>query len=223
MNKINVKQDWMIWLIMLAPVIYAFLVWDKLPGQLPVHFGFNGKADGFASKTGTMLIFPGLNLLVYFALVFLPGIDPMKASYERFEKSYRMLRISISGLFSALFFLVMAYSMDLPLGQPRYLFTVLFIFFAIFGNYLKTVRPNFFIGIRTPWTLMNAESWRKTHALTGKIWFLGGLAGFILTLFLPESWLGYLMLIFILVSTILAVAASYFYYRNANGTMESMR
>ncbi len=223
MNKINAKQDWIIWLIILAPVIYSAMVWNKLPGQLPVHFGFNGQADGFASKTGALLLFPGLNILVYFALVLLPGIDPLKANYAGFEKSYRMLRISISGLFSVLFFLVMALSLNLPLGQPRYLFTVLFIFFAIFGNYMKTVRPNFFIGIRTPWTLMNAESWKKTHALTGKIWFLGGLAGFILSLFVPESWLGYGMVIFISVTITMAFAGSYLYYRKANRARDGIR
>jgi len=57
----------------------------------------------------------------------------------------------------------------------RLIFPVIGLLFAFLGNVMHSIKPNYFVGIRTPWTLENDETWRATHRLAGKLWFTGGI------------------------------------------------
>jgi len=67
------------------------------------------------------------------------------------------------------------------------IFSAVGLFFAILGNYLPNMKPNYFAGFRLPWTLENEENWRKTHQLAGKLWFGGGILLAVICLFLPAE------------------------------------
>ena len=72
-------------------------------------------------------------------------------------------------------------------GLGSFLFVLMGLFFAAMGNLMHSVKPNYFVGIRLPWTLSNDENWRKTHQLASKVWFVGGLVVAALGLILPEK------------------------------------
>jgi uncharacterized membrane protein len=71
--------------------------------------------------------------------------------------------------------------------KPAFIFAFIGILIALLGNYFQSIRPNYFIGIRTPWTLENETVWKKTHRLGGRLWFGGGLIIIILTLILGNN------------------------------------
>ncbi|WP_079505718.1 SdpI family protein [Mesobacillus jeotgali] len=173
----------MIGLLVLAWVI-AF---PKLPEQVPIHWNVNGEADGFASKLNAMFSTLGIMVILYISMSFLPKVDPRKANYKFFSKSYHIILNAILGVFFVINILVLANAAgyDVPIGSIGPL--VVGIIFMILGNYMPQVRSNFFIGIRTPWTLSNEEVWKKTHRAASKIFFFGGLA-MILATFAPVYW-----------------------------------
>lgn len=91
-----------------------------------------------------------------------------------------------------------------------------FLFMAVIGNLTKNIKPNFFIGIRTPWTLMDEDVWRRTHRDTAKWLFAGALLGFVICIFAPLSWLHLLVMIFSLGYTAYCIGYSYFIYKQQN-------
>lgn len=91
-----------------------------------------------------------------------------------------------------------------------------FLFMVVIGNLTKNVKPNFFIGIRTPWTLMDEEVWRRTHQNTAKWLFAGGLLAFVISIFAPLSWLHPMVMIFSLGYGAFAMGYSYFIYKQQN-------
>ena len=81
------------------------------------------------------------------------------------------------------------------------------------GNYFKTIKPNYFIGIRTPWTLENEEVWKKTHLFGGKLWFIGGLLIFILSLIIPDNYSFYVLITVTVIISILPIIYSYLEFK----------
>ena len=69
----------------------------------------------------------------------------------------------------------------------RYVFAGVGLLFSFIGNYMHTIRPNYFAGFRVPWTLNNEDNWRKTHLLGGKLWFAGGLVISLVSILLPDT------------------------------------
>jgi uncharacterized membrane protein len=110
-------------------------------------------------------------------------------------------------LLDMIFFVQIATSLGRNVAGGRIIMTCLLVFFVILGNYLGNLRPNYFVGIRTPWTLENPETWRATHRLGGRLMFFGGLILFVTQFFLSEDIFG-----LVFVASILSLAAWGFVY-----------
>ena len=78
---------------------------------------------------------------------------------------------------------------------------------------MKNVKPNYFFGIRTPWTLANDEVWRKTHLLSSKIWVWGNLILATIILIIPNN---YSSTVFISGIILLAAIPVYYSYKITN-------
>lgn len=175
-------------LTMIGLLILAWIIaFPKLPEQMPIHWDVNGEANGFASKLNAMFSTLGIMVILYISMAFLPKVDPRKTNYKYFSKSYRIILNAIIGVLFVINILMLANAIgyDVPFGSIDPL--VVGIIFMILGNYMPQVRSNFFIGIRTPWTLSSDEVWKKTHRAASKIFFFGGLA-MILATFVPGYW-----------------------------------
>lgn len=205
MTTINLKKEAIIILILLAPIIYLLLMWNQVPSQLPIHWNYNGEVDGYGAKYTTSLIVIGLYLL----LLIIPKIDPRKKNYEIFSDSYYKIRLSIIFVLSIINTITVYNGIYQSLDLKQIIPIIVFALLAIIGNYMATIKPNYFTGIRTPWTLDNEDIWKKTHQLASKIWFVGGITGIILSLSIDSSYL-HIMLISIVV--ILALAPTIYSY-----------
>ncbi|CAG9614055.1 Immunity protein SdpI [Bacillus rhizoplanae] len=86
------------------------------------------------------------------------------------------------------------------------------ILFLVIGNYLPQCKPNFFVGIRTPWTLSNEEVWRKTHRFSGKVFIVLGII-MCLSIFAPVTWKSYIVLTTVLAGVVITMLYSYFAYK----------
>lgn len=163
----------LIWGVMLVPLSYLFLTWQELPDRVPIHFNLKGEADDWGSKNflvGLILFMTlGMNLL----LLIIPNIDP-KDKLAHMGNKYHQLRLLLA-LFMAALAVFLVYSAKAGnLENTNFINLLIGALFIAFGNYFQAIKPNYFIGIRTPWTLESETVWRKTHRLGGRLWMLGG-------------------------------------------------
>ena len=118
----------------------------------------------------------------------------------------------ILGLFMSALAIYILFSVQQKTSNPVLIFPLVGLLFAFLGNYFKTIKPNYFIGIKTPWTLENEEVWKKTHLLGGKLWFVGGLL-MALTFVLPNNIQIYTFLTIVGVITIVPIVYSYLEFK----------
>ncbi|MCM3150810.1 SdpI family protein [Priestia megaterium] len=192
--------------ITLLTLVAWLIALPHLPATMPIHWGANGEADGFATKINAMILTVGIMVLIYFIIAFVPRIDPRKENYKYFSKTYNIVLNAVLLLF---FFVNMSTILQgLGYNVPMsYIAPIMAgLVFIIIGNYLQRVRSNYFMGIRTPWTLSNEIVWKKTHRLSGKLFFIGGLL-ILISAFLPDGYKSVIMW----GSIVLCVAVPYLY------------
>ena len=218
MKQLNMKKEALIWLILLLPFVYAMACWNTVAALVPIRFDFQGHASSYASKEFALLGLPGLYIVLYLLLLFLPRIDPRKRNYEQFTASYQNIRLLVHLFLLCMTVLSAQASATGSILNIHLYAAALFLFFALLGNYLRTVRSNFFVGIRTPWTLSNDEVWRSTHQMAGRLWFYTGLVMALLCLILPESLVSPVITTVIIIIALIPIVYSYLEYRRLSKT-----
>jgi uncharacterized membrane protein len=177
-----------IWLVFAIPVAYLAIVWNGLPAIMPMHFNLKGNVDRYGSKNellAMIAILSALNVGLYFLLRNIYRIDPRKYAFENRERLHR-IGVAISIFLSAVLCLIIyGCSHGNIKFSTRLILAGVGLLFTFIGNYIYNIKPNYFAGLRLPWTLENEENWRKTHLLAGKLWFAGGLLIAILSLLFP--------------------------------------
>ena len=169
----TLKKELPFIIIALIPFAYLAFIYNDLPQTLPMHYDIHGNVDRFGNKSELILLTSILSGLGYFLFLIIPSIDP-KMKIQEMESKYYSIRL-VTSVFLTFLTLFILYSSNSTSMNPKVLFAILGMFFAFLGNYFKTIKPNYFIGIRTPWTLENETIWKKTHLIAGKIWFVGGI------------------------------------------------
>lgn len=219
MKTSNLVQVLSIIALVCAPFVYAAFIWDALPDRVPTHFGISGKPDAYGSKISALIpvvILMVVGLGVYFLITNIEKVDPKRAkqaSKDTFGKIAMLTLMLMSGVS-----LYIVHS-TLHSATGNFLFVLMGLFFAAMGNLMHSVQPNYFVGLRLPWTLANDENWRKTHQLAGKLWFGGGLLIAVVSLFLSPQF----SIIFMLCAiTIMVVIPTVFSYRMFKKTPPSV-
>ncbi len=203
--------DWLIIAVLIAPFLYAALVWDQLPAQIATHFDMEGRVNGTQQKVTFLLLMAGLQVLLYALLRFVPGAGVYSNNQTG---NYHWLRLVVTLFLSGVIAWII-YTATQP-GTTQNTTPILLMAMALLaaiGNYMTTVRPNFFVGIRTPWTLMNETVWRKTHQLAGRVWVGGSIVGAILLLVVPNAWQLAVLLSVVGVLVIIPTVYSYIVFR----------
>lgn len=193
-------------------VIAWIIAYPNLPEQMPVHWNASGEVDDYAAKLYAMLSNVGIMALLYVSMVYLPKIDPRKKNYKYFGKSYSIILNVMMSVFFVISLLVIlnGAGYDVPIASIGPL--VAGIMFMVLGNYMPHVRSNFFLGIRTPWTLSNDEVWKRTHRMTARVFFFGGFL-IMLTTFIPADWKQWIFILIITVTLTAPYLYSYLLYR----------
>lgn len=187
MKIFNLKREWILWIIILLPVILYLFLLHQLPALIPVHYNAAGKPDTYASPVKFLTNLVPENMVLYLVFLILPRIDPKKKNYFFFTRAYFFIRFAVHFFLSALACISLLSATGWKLNVPRLVTLGVMILFSILGNYMISIKPNWFVGIRTPWTLSNPEVWRKTHIWGGRLMFVTGIIGFVLILILPPS------------------------------------
>ena len=208
-----------IWLFIIAPVIYVAIVWNSLPETVPMHFNFNGDIDRYGSKNELLimiLVLTVINVMVYLLLPQVYRIDPKRFAVENKSRLYR-IAFAVAVFIAAVLCLIIYSSIHGNIKfSIRFILAGVGLLLAIVGNYMYNIKPNYFAGFRLPWTLNDDENWKKTHLLGGKLLFGGGLLIAVICLFTPFTFS--LIALFSIIFLVVLVTCIYSYrlYKKLN-------
>lgn len=186
------KLAWRVELLLLLVIAAMFAAaarcWSLVPGQLPVHWNLQGQVDRWGGKFEGLLVMPLAALGLYLLTLVLPLVDPGRLNYRNFAKAYNVIRVALI-LFMALIYTVgILAAFNRPVNMSTVVLLAIGTLFVVLGNVMSKIRPNWFVGVRTPWTLSSKLSWDKTHRLAGWLFmFMGGL--FALLALVQTGWM----------------------------------
>ena len=197
-------------LLLILPFILIAIYWDQLPDKIPIHIDINGEIDRYSESKAGIFLLPVINVLTFLLLIAVPFIDPKK-KIAQFAKTYDKLKLILIAFLTVLF--LAFFSMALGYKTVHLAEYIILFFFMILGNYMSKMRPNYFIGVRTPWTLESEEVWIKTHRLTAYLWTLASLIMLVLRFLIPGKSFGPLLIVYIIVIALVPIIYSYVLYK----------
>lgn len=151
-----------------ASFAVAAALYSRLPDPVPTHWDFAGNADGFTPKPWGAFMLPLIQLGVWALLAVVPLISPRRYSIAPFAGVYGKLVVAVNVFETAAGFVTLMAAAGMPIvSMPRFFSVAIGLLLVVVGNYLGKMTPNFWSGIRTPWTLASPEVWRRTHRLAG--------------------------------------------------------
>lgn len=203
-------------LVSILPLFYLLKVYASLPAIIPTHFGFDGKPNGFSGKEDLIWIVLSLSLIsigVYFLIRYLLLFDPKKTASQS-AGNMQKITIAVVALLSIINILIIYSSIQRSISFSKMFNPLMGIFFIVVGNLMYNIKPNYFVGIRIPWTLENQDNWRATHHVGGKLWILGGILIIISYPFLPGKPGEYFFMTVTIGLAIIPIIYSFIYFRN---------
>ena len=215
------KLIWLEGALLVAPVLALLTLWKNLPDRVPVHWNLGGQIDRWGSKP-SLFVMPVVGCLTIGLLHYLPRIDPKLrragGEHGRMQNALAIFRLALAAFFAAIFFIQVMAALGHPVPTSRIVPASILLLLAIFGNYFSNLRPNYFAGIRTPWTLESPATWRATHRLGGRLLFFGSLILLVLEFFVTEAVFIILFLASILLFAVWAVWYSWHHFHTPGAT-----
>ena len=193
-------------------------------GNIPVHWGADGTPDRYADRSEavfTLWMIPVITLFSASILALAPLLEPLKDNLYKSRTAYTVIWSSVMLLMLAVqagiaYMMVQSASTNVDGNEfVRFIMAAAAIMFIIKGNYLPKTRQNWFLGIRTPWTLSSASVWEKTHRLAGRLFVLTGFINLIAAFVLDGVWLVFAFVGCVLAAALISVAYSYIAWRSA--------
>lgn len=174
--------------LVVATLVTTLAVYPQLPNRVPTHWGLDNRPNGYSPKWVLFLLGPGLMTGMLALFRFLPWLSPKQFEVDSFRATYLQVMLIIIGMVTYLYAVTLWAGISGSANIGRAILGGICLLLALLGNLLGKVRRNFYIGVRTPWTLANERVWNATHRLAGKIFVIGGLGGLALTLLGVTGW-----------------------------------
>ncbi|MEN8186892.1 MAG: SdpI family protein [Bacteroidota bacterium] len=217
--KLSLKNELPAVIIALIPVLYLYFAWNNLPEEVPIHWNFKGEIDRWGSREELLTMTLLLPLGTYLLFLIIPKIDP-KGKIKNMGKKYDQFKFLFVFFMSVIAFVLIYSAKNLEQNTINLIYIVLGLLFIFLGNYFQTIKHNYFIGIRTPWTLENETVWKDTHKLGGKLFFFGGMLIIVLSFLFEREIFSKIFLVIILAITLISVIYSYIRFQQIKKNTE---
>lgn len=191
--------------LLLAMFLSTLFLYQQLPDTVAIHWNASGAADGFSGKGFGLFLLPAITGLCLLLFAAIPKIDPLKQNIQKFSTEYHGFVLVFSALFFALQIFVLAFNLGIRADIRIVIAPGIALLIAYTGYMMSKAKRNYFIGIRTPWTLASDKVWDKTHAIGSKLFYV--LAAFVLLAAAFPQFFLWLLLV-----PIIAVTAFLFVY-----------
>jgi uncharacterized membrane protein len=197
--------------IVLLMALAAALVYPRLPERMAIHFSAAGQPDGYLARPLAVALLPGVAATVLVLFKIVPAIDPLGGNIERFQRYYDFFVVFAVGILAYVHGLVLAYNVGYRFDMTTVVVPLLAVTFVVAGYVIENARQNWFVGIRTPWTLSDEEVWDRTHQRAGVLFKLAGLVS-LLALAFPE-YFEVIVVAPVVAATLFATVYSFVLYR----------
>jgi uncharacterized membrane protein len=219
-NLHTLKHRWLQLAFLAVPFVAIAAEWSRFPARIAIHWGLGGRPDGWSNKTVGLLIIPLLNVALALLLAWLPRLDPKLRRNpppdEGLTKMYVTIQTSFAAVFSFISLLVAATALGHKFKFFQLFTSAELVLLIVIGNFMGRLRPNYFFGIRTPWTLESPEVWRATHRIGGRIVVFGSIALLALQFVLKPAHLSIALLAFLGALAVWSLVYSYWRFRSTS-------
>jgi uncharacterized membrane protein len=157
-------------------LVASVVAWVQLPAdaQVPIHWNLAGEADGYAPKAVGLLLTPAIAIILTAILAAIPAIEPRRSNLARSGTAYTAITGTAVAFIGLVHLAVVWAALGNSLDIPRLMGAGIGVLFIVIGNFMGKTRSNWFMGVRTPWTLSSELSWTRTHRLAGRLFALVG-------------------------------------------------
>lgn len=202
-------------ILILAIILLSFAVsayfYPQMPEKVASHWNAQGEVDGYMSKFWGLFLMPLISVGLFLLFLIIPKIDPLKANIEKFRNYFDSFILLIFIFLFYIYLLTIFWNLGYVFNMNLVMFPALGILFFGIGILLKHCKRNWFIGIRTPWTLSSDKVWKKTHELGSKLFKVCGVIAFFGIIF--QSYATLFILAPVLLTAAYTIVYSYFEYR----------
>ncbi|HET9914603.1 MAG TPA: SdpI family protein [Anaerolineales bacterium] len=199
--------------MLVAATIVGLLLWDRLPEQMASHWNVNDQVDGYMSKFWGVFMLPLITLGMLALFLVIPSIDPLKANIAQFRDVFNVFIVLIVAFMIYIHGLTLAWNLGYTdFKMSGAMLPAIGLLFLFIGFMMRQAKRNFFIGIRTPWTLSSDTVWNETHRLGAVLFMISGVMAFVGGFFGGKTAF-WLMFIPIIGSTIFLLVYSYVLYQ----------
>jgi len=213
-NPINysIKTEILPFIILFATVALSFWAYPLLPDLVVSHWNFAGQADGWSSREFHTILFPGIIFAMYLMFSLMPKLDPHAERYSEFASVYLVMRNFILLIFFVIFAAATFSNLGYAINIGATVAGAVGLLMIFLGNYFGKLKRNYFVGIKTPWTLASENVWNKTHRLGSRLFIVWGI-GLILTPWLASQVAFIILFGGLMVMLVWLYAYSYWLYK----------
>ncbi|MFH1770300.1 MAG: DUF1648 domain-containing protein [archaeon] len=208
------KTTIIIMIILITSILIGIYFYPQMPDRIASHWNSKGEVDDYMSKFWGLFLFPAIIKLMLWMYLLIPKIDPLKKNIQKFRKHFDGMIIMFALFLFYIYILVIIWNLGHEFDMESYMLPALGLLFFYIGIVVEHAKRNWFIGIRTPWTLSSDNIWNKTHKLGGKLFKISGVIAFLGILFNEFAiWLGIGPII---LSVLYLFLYSYFEFKKEN-------
>ncbi len=200
-------------LLVAAATIVGVALWNRLPDPMASHWGTNDQVNGYMSKFWGVFLMPLITLGMMLLFLLIPNIDPLKANIAQFRDVFNLFITLIVAFMLYIYILTLRWNLGYTdFGMSKAMLPALGILFFFVGYMLRKAKRNFFIGIRTPWTLSSDKVWDETHRLGSILFMASGALTFVGSFFggMTAFWF---LFVPVIGSTLITLVYSYVLYQ----------
>jgi len=162
-------------ILIVGATIAGTLLWNRLPEQMASHWDVNDQVNGYMSKFWGVYMMPVVAIGMFLLFLIIPNIDPLKANIAQFRETFNLFITFIVGFMIYIYALTLRWNLGYTdFGIGKAMLPAMGLLFFIIGSMLRKAKRNWFIGIRTPWTLSSDHVWNETHRVGGILFVVSG-------------------------------------------------
>jgi uncharacterized membrane protein len=205
-------------LIMIAVILLSFAIgiyyYPQMPDKIASHWNAQGQVNGYMSKFWGLFLMPIISVGLLLLFILIPRIDPLKSNIQQFRKYFDGFVVLIMVFLFYLYLLTIFWNSGYTFRMITFLSPALAILFYYTGILIENAKRNWFIGIRTPWTLSSDKVWDKTHKIGGKLFKIVGILALLAIFF--QNFAIFIIVVPVIIVSIYIVVYSYFEYQKEN-------
>jgi uncharacterized membrane protein len=205
------KAEWFLIVMVVIFFATAGAFYPHLPTQFASHWNAAGQVNGSLSRGWGAFLFPVIFVLIALLLLAIPRIDPRRENIAKFRSYFDIFLIVLALFFYYIYLLMLLWNVGYEFNLGAAIIPPIAALIYIIGMILPHTHPNWFVGIRTPWTISSDAVWHETHRVGGWAFRACGIIAFLGIFFSPPVALWFIVAP-IVVSAVGLVIYSYVLY-----------